>query len=332
MAHRILTFNGHEPYVHHLAKLGYPMDVVDGLSGTCASSWDVRARPVPENVTLVHVNETCRRGPYMVALCHNLSDLIAIKHLEVPRVLILHMNLHGRIAEEGCSLSLDDMQYTVRTYLRMVGGVVVAVSRPKLLSWGVDGTVIEPPVDGDDHGGYTGELAKGIRVANFVSRRAHLLAWDVHREITRDTPMTLVGNNPDMPGSEPAQDWNHLRVLLQAHRFYVHTAGADLEDGYNLALLEAMGTGMPVIATRSPTSPVVDGESGFISDNVNYLRWGAQQLLTDRELAARMGEAGRRAVLERFNVTNFLEHWQDAIREAQVRQQRMARKSRKLAH
>ena len=170
MARRILTFNCHEPYVHHLAKLGYPMDVVGGL---CTSRWDERVRPVPENVTLVHVNETGRRGPYMVALCHNLSDLIAIKHLEVPRVLILHMNLHGRIAEEGCSLSLDDMQYTVKAYLRMVGGIVVAVSRPKLLSWGVDGTVIEPPVDGDDHGGYTGGLAKGIRISNFVSKRAN---------------------------------------------------------------------------------------------------------------------------------------------------------------
>ena len=121
-------------------------------------------------------------------------------------------------------------------------------------------------------------------------------------------------------------------MLLQAHRFYVHTAETDLEDGYNLALLEAMGTGMPVITTRSPTSPVVDEESGFISDDVNYLRWGAQQLLTDRKLAARMGEAGRRAVLERFSVTKFLGHWHEAIREAQIRQQRVARQSRTLAH
>ena len=308
------------------------MDVVDGLPGRYVTSWDTRARPVPENVTLIQARDIAVRGPYLVALCHNVSDLITIKHLDMPRILILHVNLNGRIAEEGCALSLDDMQYTVRTYLRMVGGVVVAVSRPKLASWGVDGTVIEPPVDGDDYGGYTGELPRGIRVSNFVSKRAQVLAWKVHCEISHNVPLTLVGNNPDITESQPADDWNHLRRLLRSHRFYVHTSQADLEDGYNLALLEAMGTGLPVVTTQSPTSPVIDGQSGFISNDVNYLRWGIQQLLADRDMAGRMGEIGRQTVLQRFSVAKFLEHWHEAIHEAQLRQQRLYRKSRRIAH
>ena len=276
--------------------------------------------------------ETAQRGPYLVALCHNISDLIAIKHLDVPRVLILHVNLNGRVAEESCSLGLSDMHSTMRTYLRMVGAVVVAVSRPKLLSWGVEGKVIEPPVDGDDYGGYTGEISGGIRVSNFVSKRSQVLAWDVHRAIARDYSVTLVGNNPDIPDSQPARDWNHLRQLLRTHRFYIHTSQPDLEDGYNLALLEAMGTGLPIVATQSPTSPVVDGESGFISDDVNYLRWGIRQLLDDPGLASKMGENGRRAVLQNFGVTKFLERWHETIREAQANQLRMYRKPKRLAH
>ena len=144
--------------------------------------------------------------------------------------------------------------------------------------------------------------------------------------------MTLVGNNPDIPGSEPARDWDHLRELLQVHRFYLHTAQPDLEDGYNLALLEAMGTGLPIVATSSPTSPVVDGESGFISNDLNYLRWGMRQLLEDPELARKMGETARATVLRQFSVSKFLEHWHEVIREAQARQKRVYRQARSLAH
>jgi hypothetical protein len=98
------------------------------------------------------MNDLNRRGPYVAALCHNISDLIAIKHLEVPRVLILHENLRDRATREGCSLRVEDMQRTVRAYLRLVGGVVVAASKPNLLSWGVQGTVIEPPAEANEYG------------------------------------------------------------------------------------------------------------------------------------------------------------------------------------
>ncbi len=318
--------------MHHLAKLGYPLDVVDGLSSGYVKSWDTKSRPVPHNVTLIQLGDVYGRGPYLAAICHNVADLIAIKHLEVPRILILHVNLQGRMTEEGCSLAVEDMQYTVRNYLRMVGGVVVAASKPKLASWGVEGTVIEPPVDPDEYGDYTGELPEGIRVSNFVSKRASVLAWDVHSEIVRGVPFLMVGNNPDIAGVEPARDWDHLRQLLRTHRFYLHTSNPNLEDGYNLALLEAMCTGLPVVATRSPTSPVVDGHNGFISDDIEYLRWGIQQLLSDPQLALQMGERGRQVVVQRFSVSRFLESWHETIGEARARQQHLRRKSRKFAH
>ncbi len=308
------------------------MDVVDGLPGRYVTSWDTRARPVPENVQLIQLRDVSSRGPYMVALCHNISDLISIKHLDVPRVVVLHTNLNGRIAEEGCTLSLSDMQDTMRTYVRLVGAVVIAVSETKLASWGVPGKIIEPPIDSDDYGGYTGEIPRGIRVSNFITKRAHVLALDVYKDLTRDVEMTLVGSNPDIPGSEPARNWDHLRELLQTHRYYVHTARPGLEDGYNLALLEAMGTGLPVISTSSPTSPVLDGESGFVSDDLSYLRWGIKQLIDDPELARRMGERARNTVLSRFSMSKFLERWHDAIREAQARQKRTYRKPRRAAH
>lgn len=70
-----------------------------------------------------------------------------------------------------------------------------------------------------------------------------------------------------MPGVEAAKNWDNLKEMLQLHRFYIHTADPRYEDGVNMATLEAMAAGMPVLGNRHPTSPIEHGKSGFLSDN-----------------------------------------------------------------
>ena len=47
-------------------------------------------------------------------------------------------------------------------------------------------------------------------------------------------------------------------------RVYLNTLVEDYEDGYNLALLEAMSAGMPVISIANKTSPIENGVNGYI--------------------------------------------------------------------
>jgi glycosyltransferase involved in cell wall biosynthesis len=96
----------------------------------------------------------------------------------------------------------------------------------------------------------------------------------------------------------------------------VHTADGALEDGYNLALLEGMATGMPVVSTRAPGSPVVDGDNGFLSDDAGALHDGARSLLGDLGLARRMRARAREAVLDQFGVGAFVSGWHSAIERA----------------
>ena len=103
-----------------------------------------------------------------------------------------------------------------------------------------------------------------------------------------------------MPGVNPSSDWNDLKSILSSHRFFIHTAHPELEDGYNLATLEAMAAGLPVLGNRNPTSPVEHGVSGFLSDSPRELKICSAPLCRDRELAGRMGEAARKKVAERF--------------------------------
>jgi glycosyltransferase involved in cell wall biosynthesis len=71
-----------------------------------------------------------------------------------------------------------------------------------------------------------------------------------------------------------------------------------------LAAVEAMASGTPVVASRvgGLAEVVVDGETGFLVEpgDVEALRDRLARVLSDRRLAARLGDNARQLVLERF--------------------------------
>jgi glycosyltransferase involved in cell wall biosynthesis len=71
-----------------------------------------------------------------------------------------------------------------------------------------------------------------------------------------------------------------------------------------LAAIEAMASGTPVVASRvgGLAEVVVDGETGFLVEpgDVEALRDRLASVLSDRRLAARLGDNARRLALDRF--------------------------------
>ncbi|HKQ68352.1 MAG TPA: glycosyltransferase, partial [Polyangiaceae bacterium] len=138
----------------------------------------------------------------------------------------------------------------------------------------------------------------------------------------------IVGVNPDMPGVGPSESWDDLKARLRVHRFYVHTADPTLEDGYNMAMFEAMAAGLPVLGNRHPTSPVEHGVTGFLSDDPAELRRYAEALLVDRELAGRMGARARESLRGRFSIDVFVGGFRRSIEAAEGKWKRAAQKHR----
>ena len=91
------------------------------------------------------------------------------------------------------------------------------------------------------------------------------------------------------------------RLLLDAADVFVLPSR---HEGMPLVLLEAMDSGLPVVATRVIGSKevVVDRETGFLvpSENPAALAVALARLLAEPELRRRFGEAGRRRFRERF--------------------------------
>jgi glycosyltransferase involved in cell wall biosynthesis len=77
-------------------------------------------------------------------------------------------------------------------------------------------------------------------------------------------------------------------------------------EGVSLALLEAMASGLAVIATNAGGTPeiVLDGKTGLLvpPGNPGSLADGIQRLLTDNSLRYQMGQAGQARVVESFSI------------------------------
>ena len=305
-AKTLLVFNCHEPWVHQLGVLGYALDIIVGLRGKYNKGWDYQMRPLPAGSRLVTLPQALQSPtPYYCIIAHNTTDLLDVRSRPEPRLIVLHHTLEGWLAEEGSHIDPQQMKDTLRTYLELTGGHAVATSMFKGESWGLTEDIVHFGVDVDAYLPYSGHNPAGLRICNFISSRRKILLWDLHERAFAGLPVTLVGHNPDLPGVQAARDWDHLKRILQSHRFYIHTADPRYEAGHNMATAEAMAAGLPVLGNRHPTSPIKHGVNGFLSDDPAELRRYAQILLDDRRLAQMMGQQARKTVAERFSLNRF---------------------------
>jgi len=116
------------------------------------------------------------------------------------------------------------------------------------------------------------------------------------RQVENDNCVHFLGQRDDV-----SHILTHCECLWLASSF----------EGQSNAILEAMAAGLPVIATDIPGNRdlVVPRETGHfvaVGDSAGFARW-TNALLEDRELARRMGDAGRKRVLKEFTVERMVE-------------------------
>jgi len=318
----LLVFNCHEAWVYQLGVLGYKLDIIVGLKGQYKKSWDQQMRPIPANSRLVSLSDALQsKTPYYCIIAHNIADLLDIKSRPEPRIIVIHSTIEGRKLEEKSDIEPAEMRKMLHKYLKLVGGYPVAVSMLKGKSWGFTEDIIPFCADPGDYLPYSGQEASGLRISNFISSRKKILLWDFHKQVFDGLAVKLIGHNPDMAGVAAAENWEHLKKLMQSHRFYIHTADPKLEDGYNMATIEAMAAGMPVLGNKHPGSPIEDGVSGFLSDDPKELRKYAKLLLEDVDLAVKMGREGQKVIIKHFSTEKFKESFLRSIEAARRKSQ-----------
>jgi YD repeat-containing protein len=91
------------------------------------------------------------------------------------------------------------------------------------------------------------------------------------------------------------------------------------EEGISLTLIEAMASGLPIVATRVGGSPevVIDGETGLLVEagQPAALAGALGSLLGDPDARMRMGRRGREVALRRFDIERLIDEYQAVYTE-----------------
>ncbi len=301
---RILMTHWHESYTCLLAKTGHNFDVLP------VKGWEHQFRPVPGNVRFVH--ETDVRAcdlHYDLAVFTGLPDLVNFRHLlpkSLPKIFVMLNMLDTDLRDSGLTKAV---YLDLMTPLLEAHNVRLAfISEKKRANWGVDAPVIPSGVSLRDYNGYDGYCAQILCVGNLLKERTHMMGLHLHANIVRDLPITYLGYNPSMSHVKPAESWNQLRSAYGAHRVFLSTLLEEHEDGYNLAVLEAMATGMPVVCLENSTSPIHD-HNGYMSNNFEFLHEALRAFLMERNYARRCGNNARQTVGDNFPEHRCVGSW-----------------------
>jgi glycosyltransferase involved in cell wall biosynthesis len=88
-------------------------------------------------------------------------------------------------------------------------------------------------------------------------------------------------------------------------------------EGMPNAVLEAMSTGLPVVATRIAGSEelVVEGETGFMvqTENVDELKNALHRIISNPGMAEKMGDASRRRVEQNYSWKTVAQQYKDSL-------------------
>lgn len=314
----ILTFNWHEPYLCLLAKLGYNFLVVEPeIVPGHIRRWDENMRSVPGNVQLISLaqaKEKLDEGSIDLAIAQNINDLIWIREYDLPKIIVFHNRLTTEIGlAKSNTVTAEEYRDQIQFLLQDVHKVFISESKRK--DWGMDGTVILPGIDTNEYGGYTGEQSCILRIGNLMRERDLMMGYTASTQITEGFPCITLGLNPGLPGVHLSRGFDDLLNHYRQCRCYINTTVDDYEDGYNLAMLEAMATGMPVISTSNRTSPIHNGVNGFISNDLSFLRRCAEELLKNPVMARELGEKARQTIIDKFNIRTYLNKWNAVISE-----------------
>jgi sugar transferase (PEP-CTERM/EpsH1 system associated) len=89
-------------------------------------------------------------------------------------------------------------------------------------------------------------------------------------------------------------------------------------EGHSIALLEAMATGCPIVATAVGGNPelIEDGRTGLLvpSGDATALAGAMVRLLSDRDLATRLGQQARQKAISQYSVRTMTSRYEELWR------------------
>jgi hypothetical protein len=169
------------------------------------------------------------------------------------------------------------------------------------------GVMIPPQVH------YRGELERGLVITNHLARRGRRLGADLFVQAREQVPLDLIGMGAGELGGLGEIEHAQLPSFAARYRFLFSPIRY---TSLGLAVIEAMMTGLPVVAlaTTEMATVIDNGVSGFTDTDPAVLVERMRDLLHSPGLARALGMGARKRALERFHIDRFSADWDAALR------------------
>ena len=172
--------------------------------------------------------------------------------------------------------------------------------------------VIEHSVAIDPSIRYKGRRESGITVVNGMQKRPRIAGYDILLHTQQKIPLDCVGMETEAFGGLGDIPYRDLHRLLADYRFLFSPIRY---TSLPLAVIESMTIGMPIVALATTELPtvVLNGETGYVSCDIDTLIEHMRFLLSDYEEASRMGRNALAVAQQRFGLDRFINDWNRAF-------------------
>jgi len=143
---------------------------------------------------------------------------------------------------------------------------------------------------------------------------------ELHQLVMKTIDELNLRNSVEVLGWQKPEEVAHR--MQQARAYVQHSIFAPNGDseGSPNSIIEAAGSGLPVVSTRHAgiKESVIEGVTGYLVDEGDWQGMSEYmiKLLNDPELAEKMGQAGRRHILEHYDVEQQMDKIQEILTKA----------------
>lgn len=296
--YNILTFNTHERYQTQLAKTGHNFYAFNFDAG---KGWIEGHAPMPKNYYQLPKNSlypgiafdfifvNSKFGQYQMASRIN-------SNLQIPIVCLEH------------TLPIPQWPNSHLEQFRLMhGDINVFITEYSKKQWGIDGEVVYHSIDTKLFKPDNGALRTGVlTVAHDFINRDYALNYSGWQRITNGLDRKVVGETKGL--SEQSKSVEDLVKSYQNALVYINPSTL---SPVPTSMLEAMACGCAIVTTATCEIPniIQHGVNGFMSNDEKELRGYIEQLLADPKLAAKMGNAARETIEDKFSEQRFINEW-----------------------
>lgn len=181
--------------------------------------------------------------------------------------------------------------------------------------------------DPEEYKDWIGDRLQVITFGQSFMKRGEHLGYSIWDKVTTKFQRKVFGKENENLGQSNGGfvDYTHLKNELRENRvfFYYGTQPAP----YTLSLIEAMMTGIPIVAVGEKIRNtgiyqwpnyeipeiISNGVNGYIGNTVEELIGYIDLLMADKETAKRVGAAGRETAIQLFGKTARMREWADFL-------------------